>query len=121
VKAEILARSRGGMWAWLFQRITAVLLLVGLATHLGATHLFAIGELSYDNIAERLGSWFFVTVDVLLLAAVLFHALNGFRMVVLDYWFSERGSRTVLTVVLWAIGVAAFVYGMWALWPWIKA
>ena len=109
------------MWAWLFQRITAVLLFVGLAMHLGATHLFAIGDLSYDNIADRLASSVFTVIDVLLLAAVLFHALNGFRMVVLDYWFSERGSRNVLTVVLWLIGVAAFVYGMWALWPWIKA
>ena len=121
MNTDTLERSRGGMWAWLFQRITAVLLFVGLATHLGATHLFAIGDLSYDNIADRLGSWFFAGVDIVLLAAVLFHALNGFRMVVLDYWFSERGSRTVLTVVLWLIGVAAFVYGMWALWPWIKA
>jgi succinate dehydrogenase cytochrome b556 subunit len=120
VKADVLDRSRGGMWAWLLQRITAVLLLVGLATHLGATHLFAIGDLSYDNIADRLGSSFFVVVDVVVLAAVVFHALNGFRMVVLDYWFSDKVQRIAFSVILWVIGLTAFVYGIWALWPWIK-
>jgi succinate dehydrogenase cytochrome b556 subunit len=120
VRAEVLKDSRGGMWAWLFQRITAVLLFVGLATHLGATHIFAIGDLSYDNIADRLASGFFAAMDVVLLAAVLFHALNGVRMVVLDYWFTGRGARTWLAIVLWFVGLIAFVYGMWALWPWIK-
>ena len=121
MRAEVLQSSKGGMWAWLFQRITAVFVFVALGVHLVATHILSIGELSYDNIAERLASSVFVVVDVLLLAAVLFHALNGFRMVVLDYWFSARGSRTALAVVLWVIGVAAFAYGLWALWPWIKA
>ena len=109
------------MWAWLFQRITAVFVFVALGVHLAATHIFSIGELSYDNIADRLASGFFVATDVLLLAAVIYHALNGVRMVALDYWFSGRGSRTGLALVLWSLGVIAFVYGTWALWPWIKA
>jgi succinate dehydrogenase / fumarate reductase cytochrome b subunit len=107
------------MWAWLFQRITAVLLIVGLTTHLVATHVFAIGKLDFANIADRLGSTFFVVIDVSLLAAVIFHALNGARMVVLDYWFQTKASQITLAVVLWLIGLATFGYGMWALWPWI--
>ena len=38
MKAETLSQHRGGMWAWLFQRITAVLLIVMLAVHLIFTH-----------------------------------------------------------------------------------
>jgi succinate dehydrogenase / fumarate reductase cytochrome b subunit len=117
---EVLDQSRGGVWAWLFQRITAVLLIAGFASHLISTHIMAIGELSYDNIAHRLASGFFSTMDVVLLAAVLFHALNGARMVVLDYWLSAKAQRRALSLALWAFGAAAFVYGLWALWPWIK-
>jgi len=119
MKADVLEQSRGGMWAWLFQRITAVVLIVGLITHVVATHIFALGELDYANIADRLASWAFVVIDVSLLAAVLYHALNGARMVLLDYWFTARSHRLTLAVVLWVIGLAAFGYGMWALWPWI--
>lgn len=109
------------MWAWLLQRISAVVLLVGLMVHLIATHIFNIGQLSYTNIAERLQSVFFIVVDVLLLAAAIYHALNGVRMVLLDYWFSQRSTRRVLDTVLVVFGVAAFGYGLWALWPWITS
>jgi succinate dehydrogenase hydrophobic anchor subunit len=110
----------GGMWAWLFQRVTAVVLIIGLATHLIATHIFGLGHLSYLNIGHRLSSDAFRAVDISLLAAALFHGLNGARMVVLDYWLASRASRRVLSVALWVFGTATFVYGMWALWPWIS-
>ena len=120
MRAEVLDSSRGGMWAWLFQRVTAVVLLVGLIVHLSATHIFALGKLDFANITDRLSSSFFVVVDVSLLAAAIYHALNGARMIVLDYWLEGRAARTALAVGLWVFGSAAFAYGLWALWPWIK-
>jgi len=121
VPADIdrLDRQKGGMWLWLAQRVSAVILLFGLLTHLIATHIFSIGELSYDNIAERLQSGFFITVDILLLASAVFHALNGARMVLLDYFFKDLARRRLLDWALFVFGVAAFAYGLWALWPWI--
>ena len=117
----VLDSSRGGMWGWLMQRVTAVVLIVGLLTHLVATHIFSLGHLSYLNIGHRLGSTFFVVIDISLLAAAVFHGLNGARMVVLDYWLKSRASRRALTIALWVFGSATFVYGTWALWPWISA
>jgi len=120
MRAGVIADSTGGMWAWLFQRVTAVVLIVGLLTHLVATHLFNLGHLSFLNIGDRLGSTFFVVIDVSLLAASIFHGLNGARMIVLDYWLETRASRRALSLFLWVFGSAVFVYGMWALWPWIS-
>ena len=119
MQRELIAKQRGGMWPWLGQRVTAVLLLVTIMVHMILTHLFAIGKLDYNNVAERLAHVAVAINDVVLLAAVLFHALNGVRMVVIDYWFAKVGSRRTLDIVLWAIGLGALVYGLWALWPWI--
>ena len=119
MSAAVLDQSRGGMWAWLAQRVTAVVLIVGLLTHLVATHVFNLGHLSFLNISDRLGSTFFVVIDVSLLAAAIFHGLNGARMIVLDYWLKTRGGRLALTIGLWVLGSVTFVYGLWALWPWI--
>lgn len=107
------------MWSWLFQRITAVLLIVCLAIHLVFTHILDIGELNYDTIAARVAHAGFTAVDIILLAAGTFHALNGLRMVLMDYWFTSRRRARALSVVLWVIGIAAMAYGTWALWPWI--
>jgi succinate dehydrogenase hydrophobic anchor subunit len=58
--------------------------------------------------------------DVLLLLAVTYHALNGVRMVVLDYGFKSTGSRRALAVLLWVVGILGAVYGIWALWVWVS-
>jgi len=119
MKAETVATHRGGMWSWLFQRITAVLLIVCLAIHLTLTHIANIGELNMDNIGARLANHGLTAVDIILLAAGVYHALNGLRMVLMDYWFTSRVRALWLTVGLWVVGVVALGYGIWALWPWI--
>ena len=120
MKAEAVSTHRGGMWSWLFQRITAVLLIVCLAIHLILTHIFNIGELDYVNIGDRLAHAGLIAVDIILLAAGIFHALNGLRMVLMDYWFTSRNRAIALTSILWVVGIAFVAYGTWALWPWIS-
>jgi succinate dehydrogenase / fumarate reductase cytochrome b subunit len=120
LKAATATTHKGGMWAWLFQRITAVLLFVCLALHLLLTHILNIGQLDYENVANRLAHASLTAVDIILLAAALYHALNGLRMVLMDYWFGPRKRAVALNVVLWVLGLAAMGYGTWALWPWIS-
>ncbi len=120
MRQGVIEESAGGMWLWLLQRVTAVVLILGLGVHIVVTHVLNLGELSYENVAGRLAMPFFVVVDFALLGAGIFHALNGLRMVLLDYGFSGR-SKTMLSWGLFAFGVAAFGYGTWALWPWLTA
>ena len=61
-----------------------------------------------------------VVNDVVLLVAVVFHGLNGLRMVVLDWGLAGSGGRRVFDGVLWLIGIAATIYGIWALWVWVS-
>lgn len=123
MRTETLDRSRGGMWPWLGQRVTAVVILVTIMVHLVLTHFVAIGELTYANIGERLAVTAVLVNDVLLLVAVVYHALNGVRMVVLDYGFlpfQGAGARRGLSAFLWVVGIVAVVYGTWALWVWVS-
>ena len=120
MRTETLDRSRGGMWPWLGQRVTAVVIIVTIMVHLVLTHFVAIGELSYDNIGERLASGAVLTHDVLLLVAVVYHALNGVRMVTLDWGLTGRSARRGFDAFLWVAGVTAVVYGIWALWVWVS-
>jgi len=120
VRSEVLDESRGGMWPWRGQRVAAVAVSVTSMGHLVLTRYCGIGELTYYNIAGRLAAGSVLVNDVVLLLAVVYHALNGVRMVVLDWWVARRASRVALDVVLWAVGVAAVVYGIWALWVWVS-
>ena len=120
MRTEVLERNRGGMWPWLGQRVTAVLVLVTIMVHLVLTHYVSIGELSFDNIADRLAGGAVLVNDIVLLVAVLYHGLNGLRMVVLDWGLSNVAGRRVFDAVLWLVGVATVIYGIWALWAWVS-
>ena len=120
LSTETLDRSRGGMWPWLGQRVTAVLVIVTIMVHLVLTHYVAIGELSFDNIGDRLAGGAVLVNDVVLLLAVVYHALNGLRMVVLDWGLTNRDGRRTFDVALWLLGTVAIVYGIWALWVWVS-
>jgi succinate dehydrogenase hydrophobic membrane anchor protein len=119
MKAETVTTHTGGMTAWLFQRITAVLIIVTIAVHLIFTHILSIGDINYDTIGQRVAHGAYTAVDLILLFAGVYHALNGLRMVLMDYWFSSRKAVVGLNIVLWVVGIAAVAYGTWALWPWI--
>jgi succinate dehydrogenase / fumarate reductase cytochrome b subunit len=119
VKQDAMRAAQGGMWPWLLQRVTAVYLVLGLGFHVILLHAFSIGKLNFATIGDRFASsGFFAFVDITLLAAALFHGLNGLRMVLLDYWFTGD-NRRILDGVLVVVGVGMFGFGTWALWPWI--
>ena len=65
------------MFSWLFQRITAVLLIVCLAIHLILTHIANIGQIDMDNIGARLADHGLTAVDIILLAAGVFTRWSG--------------------------------------------
>ena len=119
MKQDAMRAAQGGMWPWLLQRITAVWLVLGLGFHILVLHAYGIGKLDFASIGDRLAMDFFVFMDITLLAAALFHALNGLRMVLLDYWFTG-GNRRILDGVLVVVGLGMFGFGTWALWPWIS-
>jgi succinate dehydrogenase / fumarate reductase membrane anchor subunit len=111
--------NRAGVWGWLMQRITAALLAVVLGVHLYVLHFS--GEhaaLTVAGVSIRLKSLAYLLVDYSLLAAALYHGLYGLRSVLLDYISGGRTERA-LTVAVWVVGLGAFVYGVYALAPFI--
>jgi succinate dehydrogenase / fumarate reductase membrane anchor subunit len=93
------------VFLWLFQRISAVLLVVLLGVHLWAS-----------NFATDWASLLRAGVDVSLLLIALVHGLNGVRTIVLDFGVGAQ-ARKFVSVSLWMLGFAAFVFGMYGLWP----
>src|SRR5215207_3446046 len=84
-----------GMWAWLWQRISALLIVVLLALHIA---------LPYKPI-----------IQFLLLLTVTFHATLGVRVILLDFnLVSVRHHRTLA----WALPLAGFAI-LLVVWKWI--
>lgn len=117
-RPEEKARSvTSGSYAWIMQRVTAVLLLAFLGTHFFITHFAPVGEaITFERITVRLQSALLVFVDGGMLAIVLYHALNGLRNVIVDFNIG-RTAEKCLSIILLIIGILAFIYGLNALLP----
>jgi succinate dehydrogenase / fumarate reductase, membrane anchor subunit len=109
-----------GAWAWVLQRITAVLLLVLLGTHLAVLHFVPANlSINFLGVAARMQSVLYLLIDGGLLAVGLYHALNGVRNVLFDYVVGVRPRRAINTV-MWILGIAFAFWGAYALTAFVK-
>ncbi|MDP9431368.1 MAG: succinate dehydrogenase, cytochrome b556 subunit [Actinomycetota bacterium] len=92
------------MWSWVAHRVTGVLVFFFLFAHVMDTALVRVSPNSYDRIVETYKNPVVNVMEVGLFGAVLFHALNGLRIMLVDFW--EKGPRyqrpmLQATVVIW--------------------
>lgn len=86
-----LYRGREGMWSWVAHRVTGVLIFFFLFAHVLDTALVRVSPDSYDRVIETYKTPVVNLMELGLVGAVLFHALNGLRIVAIDFW--EKGPR----------------------------
>ena len=78
-----------GMWAWLWQRISALLIIVLLALHI---------TLPYKQV-----------IQLLLLLVVTFHATLGLRVILLDFNLVSVRYHRALAWILVGVGLIAMI------------
>ena len=81
-----LYRGGIGQWSWALHRLTGVGVLVFLCLHILDTSLVILGPAHYDAIIAIYRAPLFRVMEVGLVACVLFHALNGIRITLIDCW-----------------------------------
>ena len=75
-----------GQWSWVAHRVTGVLVLIFLFTHILDTALIMLGPVWYNKIIAIYRLPLFGILEIGLFAAVLYHALNGVRIILVDFW-----------------------------------
>jgi len=99
-------RGDPGMWSWVMHRITGVLTFFFLFVHVLDTALVRVSPETYDTVIETYKTPFINLLEVALVGAVLYHALNGIRVMLIDFW--SRGPK-FQRPMLWTI------LGVWVL------
>ncbi|MDQ3646530.1 MAG: succinate dehydrogenase, cytochrome b556 subunit [Actinomycetota bacterium] len=87
-KSEVGPHYKGGLgqWSWAAHRITGILVVAFLFGHVVDTFAVGFGPELYDETISLYKQWWFKPVEVALVAAVLYHALNGMRIILFDFW-----------------------------------
>jgi succinate dehydrogenase / fumarate reductase cytochrome b subunit len=89
--AGTLYRGREGMWSWVAHRVTGVLIFFFLFAHVLDTALVRVSPSSYNTVIDSYKNPIVGLAEVGLVAAVIFHAFNGLRIIAVDFW--SKGPR----------------------------
>jgi succinate dehydrogenase / fumarate reductase cytochrome b subunit len=105
--AGTLYRGREGMWSWVAHRVTGVLIFFFLFAHVLDTALVRVSPDSYDRVISTYKTPVVNLLELGLVGAVLFHALNGLRIMAIDFW--EKGPRYQKQMSIAVVTVFVFV------------
>jgi succinate dehydrogenase / fumarate reductase membrane anchor subunit len=115
-----LSAKPQGVWAWILQRITAVLLVFFLGAHLFVLHYVSENmNINFLGVAARFKGLLYVIIDSGLLAVALYHGLNGVRNVLFDF-IADESKRRALNVLFWLVGLVYLIWGAYALTFFVK-
>ena len=111
-----MTKSAGTFWSWFLQRITAIILTVGLFVHFFVLHFTVERPLTFEKVFSRLSSPGWVIFDLCLLACAVYHALNGIWAIINDYAPPENAKKIIFWV-LFILGAVTFSFGAFVLLP----
>jgi succinate dehydrogenase / fumarate reductase cytochrome b subunit len=96
-----------GMWAWILFRISGLVLVAYLFVHVWVISQGRVGgPEALDDLFEFFDKPLLVFLDLMLVAAVLYHALNGVRIILMDLGIGIRQHKAVYWVCMVVAAVA---------------
>jgi succinate dehydrogenase / fumarate reductase, cytochrome b subunit len=95
-----LYRGDPGMWSWVLHRISGATIFFFLFVHVIDTALVRVSPQAYNEVVGTYKTPLVGLMEAGLVAAVLYHALNGIRVILIDSWWQgPRYQRLMLWIV----------------------
>jgi succinate dehydrogenase / fumarate reductase, cytochrome b subunit len=110
-----LYRGGQGMWSWVAHRITGVLVFFFLFVHVLDTAMVRVSPNSYDRVTNIYKNPLVNLLELGLVGAVLYHGLNGIRIMLIDFWSAgARYQKQMLVgvVTIWVVVMVPGAYFM---------
>lgn len=109
------ARYRGGagMLAWFLHRATGLGVLAFLILHVVDTALVAFSPSFYDHALDLYKHPLFRFAELLIFFSVLYHAVNGTRIIIQDFWPVVMQRQRQFAVAAGVIVVLAMLPVTW--------
>ena len=101
-----------GSWAFILNRLTGLGLTFYLGLHLVVLNKLAQGPQAYDDFIAFSQSSLIKLGEVVLIAAVLFHGLNGLRLTLHAFGIGMRYQKKLLVLVLVGTILASVLFAV---------
>ena len=106
-----LYRGNEGMWSWVLHRITGIAIFFFLLVHVLDTALIRVSPEAYNAVIGSYKNPIMGVGEVALVGAVAYHAYNGLRIILVDFWgWATRHQRQLWwgVIGLWVVTMLGF-------------
>ena len=79
-------RGREGMISWALHRLTGLGVLLFLLIHIADIYVIGYGPGPFNELLFIYRALGFRLLEILLVGALYYHALNGVRIILIDFW-----------------------------------
>ena len=107
--AGTLYRGKVGMWSWVLHRITGVAIFFFLLVHVLDTALVRVSPAAYNVVIATYKTPLIGLAELGLVAAILYHGLNGIRITLIDFWSKGAKYQNQMFWFVMAITIVLFV------------
>ncbi|MCI9889574.1 succinate dehydrogenase, cytochrome b556 subunit [Micrococcales bacterium 31B] len=110
--AGTLYRGKEGMWSWVAHRVTGLLIFLFLLVHVVDTAVVRVSPEMYNSVIELYHHPIMGLGEAGLVAAVVFHAFNGIRIILVDFWSKGPANQRKMlwgVIVLWVVVMVPFL------------
>lgn len=104
-----LYRGNEGMWSWVLHRITGIAIFFFLLVHVLDTALIRVSPEAYNAVIGTYQTPLMGIGEVGLVGAIAFHALNGLRIILVDFWSKGTKYQRVMFWVVMALWVVVML------------
>ena len=107
-----LYRGQYGMWSWVAHRITGVAIFFFLLVHVLDTALVRVSPEAYNAVIATYKNPVMGLGETGLVAAIVYHAFNGLRIILIDFWKGGTKNQKGLlwgVIALWVIVMIPFL------------
>ncbi len=113
-------QGSSAVW-WVLQRVSGFLVFLFVFFHMLVNHYLTAlmdtdtevalskGIASFEAVAWKMSNPLYFTISILFVIFLMIHALNGFRMVVLDM-ATGHSFRKIFGILLFLLGVVIVIY-----------
>jgi succinate dehydrogenase / fumarate reductase cytochrome b subunit len=88
------------MWSWVLHRITGVAIFFFLLVHVLDTSLVRLSPEAYNAVVATYKTPLVGLGELGLVAAIVYHAFNGLRVILIDFW---RKGVKYQNVMFWVV------------------
>ncbi|MBV9599903.1 MAG: succinate dehydrogenase, cytochrome b556 subunit [Chloroflexi bacterium] len=96
-------------FAWLLHRLSGVAIILFLFLHVVDTSLVGFGPGAYDTFVAIYRFPPFRVLEVALVAAVLYHGINGVRIILVDFVENTNQVQRQLWWLVWLVFLVMFL------------